>query len=138
MRYRSGVVIAFPDGEKMQAAKILADEAYREIVGWTESVCTSQHDGNHAPNSWHYARLDDDERYPLNPNGSQGGIDLRTWVKPNVPMQMSRALKEKIAERWLEKLDAVMPGEWFVQVESDHIHGHHRPERLRPSQELRA
>ena len=131
MRYHARVVIAFPDGPKMQRAKNICDRAYREVVGWPDAFCTSQHDGNHSTNSKHYARLDDPLRYPLNPNGSEGALDLRTWPRWNVPGQMMPATKAKIAARILDLLELEMPGEWWVLVESDHIHLQHQYEHQR-------
>ena len=132
MRYRSGVVIAFPDGPKMQKAKNICDRAYLEIVNWPDALITSQHDGNHSINSKHYARLDDLRRYPCYPNGSEGAIDLRTWPRWNVPGQMLPATKERIAKRIRELLEVEMPGEWWVGVEPDHIHVQHQYEHQRP------
>ncbi len=132
MRYRGGVVVAFPDGPKMKLAKNAADRAFRELApGYTDAVCTSQHEGNHSAHSMHYARLDDSERYPNNPSGSQGAIDLRTWPLPWVWGQMLPAKKKALADRWRELLEEDMPGEWYVLVESDHLHGHHLVPRKR-------
>ena len=100
-------------------------------VTWTvlsrEGHVTSCRDGNHSIESLHYFRANDPRRFPLNPEGSHGAFDLRTWKFHNVPGQIMPVRKQRYRDVLQEKLDGEFPGEFQVVIEATHIHVEHDP-----------
>lgn len=127
MRIKPGVVI-YRIGPKVERAFEVVDAVYVEILGF-EATLTGCREGNHRLHSWHYFRADDPRRWPLNPDGSQGAGDFRTWPKPWLPGQLSRQTKDVLALAIRSRLNLEFPAQFDVVVEKTHIHVEHDPRR---------
>lgn len=116
----------FGYGPKFDLALGVLDLAHLKHRGF-EMTITGGRDGKHRDNSFHYARTWDDRRWPLNPMGSQGAVDIRTWKYSWTPPQLSWQAKTELALALREALDKVWPGAFQVIVEKTHIHIEHDP-----------
>lgn len=129
MRFKPGTVL-YEIGHELKWGMDLAEEASWEVWG-REVFVTSVREGNHNhPESRHYYRPMDPNRWPMNPEGSQGAFDLRTWRDLEDPMKGMLPIgeQERLIEHLQDKLDFFMPGGWDIVRESSHIHVEHDPD----------